>query len=518
MLATLLLTACLMVEFAPHVQGHGHEKAEEEAKEIVKKVLKDAANGTNHSNETAEHDVEKELEKETLTVTAPVLIMGGLAFNMFFFYLVNAEHKVIRDQTWTMLNMAVSIFCAVLFNSFWNMLLKYIFNMHDAHGHHVPDSSQVISAAIQFLAWWFAFTFVAFYLCSDILLQLKGWGTIGGHIMGFASIHLFGTLAETETFRSNTWFILLLVLIFAAVWAVLMALSRVVGTCVERGLEKSNKINEKEMERWHDQSKETGIDFFSLGAGFLISLWVRFLITGHLPGIEQSTFIADERSTFLLYCNALLLLLLGCVFAFIRRMVTKKKGRESTLWTVINLVDHALFFAGAWVLLFSLQWHFSIGPLKHTVMARASVACVASVIAIIFILVMSGLFTKCVSTDAKPLFRGMFMALSLCMGLSWEKTFDASIEGLAEHIHEKNGISKRNVKLWVCAFDFFLFIIVFPAWMAYMLPKSDPELQEEYKGKMMPFYAACCMPADSDVESDYEEDEEDEEDQLMGES
>merc|ERR1712157_673220 len=64
--------------------------------------------------------------------------------------------------------------------------------------------------------------------------------------------------------------------------------------------------------------------------------------------------------------------------------------------------------------------------------------------------------------------RAIISALGLLVGLSWENTFSASIEELAESCSDP-----RIVKVGLSSA---LLIVVYPSWNWYILPKTDKRL------------------------------------------
>lgn len=86
--------------------------------------------------------------------------------------------------------------------------------------------------------------------------------------------------------------------------------------------------------------------------------------------------------------------------------------------------------------------------------------------------------------------KGMMTATSLMVGMGWEKTFDACMDGLADYMVGSESDS-RHIEL-------FLFVLVFPAWVVYILVKTDDDLKKLPKQYV---FAACpCFPVRTEAD------------------
>lgn len=133
-------------------------------------------------------------------------------------------------------------------------------------------------------------------------------------------------------------------------------------------------------------------------------------------------------------------------------------------------------------------------------LGHLSMAFQLTLMAIGLILVIS-ILHHCTGNVARRGLRGVFTGMGLAVGSSWEKTFDAGVDRL-----EVFGLNEaKKTLITIC-----LVVIVFPAWMVYILPKADDELKKEIKTSP-PVWAICCdhNPCDEDEDNDwlYEEGE-----------
>eukprot|EP00933_Yihiella_yeosuensis_P054895 TRINITY_DN5347_c0_g1_i1.p1 TRINITY_DN5347_c0_g1~~TRINITY_DN5347_c0_g1_i1.p1 ORF type:complete len:130 (+),score=15.66 TRINITY_DN5347_c0_g1_i1:40-390(+) len=65
------------------------------------------------------------------------------------------------------------------------------------------------------------------------------------------------------------------------------------------------------------------------------------------------------------------------------------------------------------------------------------------------------------------------------VGLSWEKVFDVSCETFALAIlHDSEPYAPEQVVYVHVGVNAVLFLLCYPAWRLYILPKTDPKIQE----------------------------------------
>jgi len=128
----------------------------------------------------------------------------------------------------------------------------------------------------------------------------------------------------------------------------------------------------------------------------------------------------------------------------------------------------------------ALSWSVLPGA-PSEVASKLAVCIEISMIAMIVVVIVAivDLFAK----EAQLALKGAYVGLGLAVGVSWEKTFDAAVDGL-----DAFGFNEPRKAL----ISFFLLAIVFPAWMLHMLTKSDPELRKIYQKNPPPLWGVCC--------------------------
>jgi hypothetical protein len=283
---------------------------------------------------------------------ASVTLFGALALVMVLFYLTNSRNKVVSSQTWSMISMAVSIFSAVLTFSALDGIIKRLFKLQDASDGAPVSIGDVASLAFQMCFWWFIVVVVLFCQRSS-LLHLKAYGTIGGHIMGFTAINLYGNVALMDTFNGNAWMTLVVMAIYLVTVPLVLMTSRLVHGCMQ----KQQLQSKEDDDRWHDQSKDTGSDFFSMGLASLLCMWIRFLILGSAPSIEGEGIHAQNTTFMLAAISLVLLVLAGSLTAFSHKLHEQK--HPGMMATVVDVLTSVTALTAAFTMLSAANWRYN---------------------------------------------------------------------------------------------------------------------------------------------------------------
>lgn len=412
---------------------------------------------------------------------ASFMLLGGISFVMGIFYMVNSRHASVVDNTWSMLNTGVSIFCAVLTYGLANDLVNGLFAVPEGGDGAAPGVASLVSAGVQLIAWWYFVVFLLFFV-KDSVLRLKAYGTLGGHILGFAALNVYGKLALTEAFRGSPVMTLLDAVIALVTMGLLFMSSRLVRGC----LQAADCVGGEDDARWHDQSLDTGNDFFALCIGFLLSMCLRFGITGELPSIDGELGGASAAEVSALALAGAGLFLLGGALALALHRAQAASGEEGVQSRVLAFALAASEDGAAFSWLFAAMWQ--IGGAVEELMAHTAIALTCSAFAAVFVLLLS--------IVPSGFLRGSFAAVGLMVGFSWEKAFDCAADGVGD-LELFGGADRKLLK---ALFSLGLLIIVFPAWMVYILPKSDSELKEEARPSGVS--AICWDESNSEADDD----------------
>lgn len=437
---------------------------------------------------------------EIMVGESGMMLIGSMAFIMAIFYFTNCRSKLISSSAWNMINLAVSIFCGVLWYDGFDKLVTLIFRLEDDDDTNAPPGAGKVASRFLMLTVWWYYLLLVFFMFRNSLLKLKAFGTVGGHILGFAAIYFFGDICLSNWFRDSPWKVLLVILLFKVAFVVLFGSSFLVKQLFVRFSD-----DEEGLEKWHDQAKDTGTDFASMALAFLIVYFIRFLVlpqsaTGAwtAPSIDGELGLSTQRSWILIVLGILTLLLSGAVAV----------GHNMCPSNAMDFVSSTISTTAAFLLIFGLMW--KCGNVGHSeIVGQTAVAVILSIVAGFFVLFVALL--KYNKFHIKAM-RAINLAMALAVGLSWEKVFDASMDGVSDYMTDASGISSARQSLGIQIFFTFAYLlVVFPAWMMYILPKTDEDIQKAMKKTLSegPLPArSCCVDYDlyDDYVDEYDED------------
>jgi len=245
--------------------------------------------------------------------------------------------------------------------------------------------------------------------------------------------------------------------------------------------------------RWHDQSHDTGNDFFGMGCAFLISLFIRWAIVGEVPSNDGELGGKDPWQYIILLVLSVFFLLVAGLSAALHHGT----GTDGWCSCFFDWFSTVTSLTAAFCAVFGMMWACDY---PDELIAHTGIALFFSIVAVCFIFWMA--LVKCVCPTANRIFRGMFTGIGLAVGMSWEKTFDAATDGLGDFVDQgaQDGDTLRRAALVKIAVQYLLVFVVLPAWTVYMLPKANDEIakamSESLEDGNLPLRAYCC---DSDL-------------------
>lgn len=145
----------------------------------------------------------------------------------------------------------------------------------------------------------------------------------------------------------------------------------------------------------------------------------------------------------------------------------KRRTEAGLRKSMLSFVASTLDDTAAFSILFAQLWLFGKAVGDEELMAHVVTALLSSILAFLYVAIVSTFLHH------SQVLTGMFTAVGLLAGFSWEKSFDVAADGLGDlpvfHDHDAAVLE--------AFFKVALLIIVFPAWMWYILPRSDEDLQ-----------------------------------------
>lgn len=261
-------------------------------------------------------------------------------------------------------------------------------------------------------------------------------------------------------------------------------------------MSKMGCIDDEDMDRWHDQSLDSGNEFFALCLGFLLTMFLRCLITGAFPSVDGELGGVESASVWWLVFAGLIVLLLaaGAKYALhgMHKAEKKKNQKEGSTMASksVELLSSSLSNAAAFSFVFAGMW--LVGNNESVeVLALVLNAFLLSFSGICFVLASSMVHKL---GALKRTLKGIFTAISLAVGYSWEKTFDGAMDGLSDLDWFSGSADKaKTLKFF---FTLGLILLAFPAWMVYIMPKDNDDVKKALKSALakgsLPCRAVCC--------------------------
>lgn len=232
------------------------------------------------------------------------------------------------------------------------------------------------------------------------------------------------------------------------------------------------EIDEEE-EVWFEKCQDYEDDVITVCLGSMFALMIRASILGHFLDLEEDPKHGSVQqivglNTYGWVLGAALLIVVGVRAKVVSMMDSHHAKRAVTVMT--NLFGMTC----AWTLLLGFRWQYLpqwTAMCSSLVPAKLLLALMVSFGAVLVILVLN-IATKLLDDEHDPsprTLRSIMNATGLLVGLSWEETFETAIDLLAENPVSDPLIIKVCLS---CA----LFLIVFPSWQWYILPRSDSKL------------------------------------------
>eukprot|EP00747_Dinoflagellata_sp_TGD_P103083 gnl/TRDRNA2_/TRDRNA2_168855_c0_seq4.p1 gnl/TRDRNA2_/TRDRNA2_168855_c0~~gnl/TRDRNA2_/TRDRNA2_168855_c0_seq4.p1 ORF type:complete len:543 (-),score=45.52 gnl/TRDRNA2_/TRDRNA2_168855_c0_seq4:142-1770(-) len=394
-----------------------------------------------------------------------VMLLGFVTLTMSIFYLTNFPKRAIRDSTWKLLSYMISLFCAVLIFAGLKDAMCYLFGEAKGDHHSPPDLKTIGLSFVRLMLLWSTVEVMLLHYRHK-LLPLKAWGNIGAHVVGFAAIDFFGDVQHYDPFPGHVMLCFLAVIIAFLGMGCLSLL----GAALRRAL-----LDEKGFDDLDEQRRETEDEMTFIATGMLLSLVIRFMITGHLPPTHGAPRDKTSREVgLLLGASAVLFLMLVIVSRLLHRLSESETVRRSVV-----ICQGTLAMTLGWCLVSWAQWTFwyatdgkGMGQ-SDKMAARMLMAVSDSVIAVVGICSIE--FCKSRVGMDKTTHKAVRQVLGLLLGLSWEGAFAQAEEGLGDKFQDGG-----HHMLAVVGLSLSMCLVVLPAWALFILPRSqsgDDELE-----------------------------------------
>jgi len=377
----------------------------------------------------SEGDSEGEVESAGDKHLAHAIILGigtTVVLGMAIFSLAASEDKAISSNTWSMLDMVIAIFIAVLWYQAIDCGIDRLQTRLDAASPHFVHFSHLCHAVLLFLAA----VVISFKIRED-KKSLAIFCGCGAHFVSFSSMG-FGVALQEHLADEHAGYGVLLSVPLLAVALVLLYYFFAF-------FKKAHGMTEVD-EEWDDSIDDVENDYLAMALAVVLTLSVNYLIVGKYNNLEDIEGVHNhtpmERKAMLIY--AVLLLPIGAFVASKVAQVgatTKSEGLKKVCGVSVSVISMMV----AWAFLQAGQWEvaiFSDGQAK--IVKRLEWAIMATVCGLVLTVGLSQMQQDTPGRDAgiiaaeKAVAKVGLVALGLVVGFSWEQLFNEAIEHMAE--------------------------------------------------------------------------------------
>eukprot|EP00419_Tripos_fusus_P005664 CAMPEP_0172674514 /NCGR_PEP_ID=MMETSP1074-20121228/12775_1 /TAXON_ID=2916 /ORGANISM="Ceratium fusus, Strain PA161109" /LENGTH=516 /DNA_ID=CAMNT_0013491925 /DNA_START=1 /DNA_END=1551 /DNA_ORIENTATION=- len=472
-----------------HRQHDGHHEEQGGSEANVPPEHSDGHEG-NKANVHPEHHHENKIAR-VVTKALSSELLCTVAWVMCLSYFINSADRDIINTTWHIISEMISIFMAVLL---YNAVSRIANVSLAAVDHHKPPTWEMrISAAVRMVGFFVLLAFVLYKLRfhrptkegrhsflgleqnspKHKLRVLRVVGTLGAHFLGFAMIDVFGMILEVHFDKH-----VLLCLVGFVVCVLIVSLMHVVASYIRTKLKLPGR--EREEEEWMEVCAELENESASLAMGLVLSLFVRFAITGHMPRIHSPAQGHSVGEVWKLFACALGFGVLLIPVAVIGAHAKHGGHPEDDNWKVCvvhrasDFAERLMIMSMGWCLLYWGKWFYwevtnNKGLMTDSLMGGEMVQ-VMLFSAISFISIRH---IDCVAdylrergSEYEVALRRLITMFALLMGLSWESAFTSAVHVIGEDFEGTARVLFDAVlTLGIC-------LAVLPAWAWHILPKT----------------------------------------------
>lgn len=334
--------------------------------------------GEHAKGEQAKHEPGEHRKSFEMLMTTSYLLIGFLVANFGMLKLVNWDDANIRSFTWKMISGTVSIYLAVITNSFISQFTVYAVTQRFELSEEF-DRTEFILQVVLFNVLFALGTF----LCWAVSLSadaLESVSVIGGHITAFAGLGVVEAILKLKPNIIQTCAVsgalILSLAILRMIWHFMRNASR-------------RKSHEQQVEQWILKVVEMEDDATSIVASFIVMKVVMVYL------FPPSTGLIDDEKHSLRHIRTLLFAFVGSIVALVgttywRKLVEAKKKQEqehehsthhlSAQVRAMNSVQITIAMTMSWLALHLATW--SVNYVCPTVEERLTEIITAALITV----------------------------------------------------------------------------------------------------------------------------------------
>jgi len=333
--------------------------------------------------------------------------LGTVTMLCLVFALANAKNSTMKNNTWFLMDQVVAVFLAVLYFQAFDDLLDFA----DFGGHN-----EILCAVFHSLFMLTLALVLAFLLKGHDVGMAVLCGA-GAHVVSFTSIHAAATV------QNNLWLKVSYLWVWSIIGLVVLAVAlALIGAAVLRA---KKAVGVDKNDGFMDKTDDMENDFGAMAFSVCFTMLVRFLITGHHPVDDDTDFDHGPNARMYMLIYAIFALVVACAAVPIMAKLEPKSyfGKR-----VLNFFTSVIAMNVAWAFFYWAEWElFETVFAGQPIFGRVAFALSTTVGACI------GIAAITVAPDlpirAKKL---TLTVLGLMMAWSWELTFDAAVDEMAE--------------------------------------------------------------------------------------
>lgn len=461
--------------------------------EPVSKVVVNAAeavsNLTVKSGGEQSVTVWKDQEKEAATAMS-LSLLASIGFVLSIFYMVSSSNNVLQVATWKILAASISLFSVILLF----MVMKK--GWKTMMGSSESDEAKLISDVLSVLRFLFLLILVPFLLKKTAEKESLNQAIriAGVHLVGFAGADAFTDILKQQVFISSPYYyffgvIGICLLLGLIQWASVKWRSR--STTASAAPETSEGEPAPAAEApatdaaatgassspgWTTLAEAMELETNAFVVGFLLSMWIRFCITGAVPGARYGRKVTGDDVNWL-FCFVLLTFFSAAAVA--KFLLPTAENLQPTLQRLLRTLSAVLWMTFGWLVFYLSQWllwNFTADDANgahHTakLIAANGLAVMGSVL--VFFPMIMGHLLKRSSWMTSPTFVNF---ASLVLAFSWETAVYTAVQGASETV--AGDTTQKAVAL---IHLIIILAVILPGWYFYMLPFARAEAKEEAK-------------------------------------
>jgi len=471
----------------------------------VIKAVEDATEAVSHVKSDSAIGIWKAEEKQA-SIAMSLSLLASLSFVLTVFYMWNTP--ALEVATRKVLVSSISLFSVVLLF----MVMKKLWKL--AAG-STSSESRILSDVFSFLRFLILYMFPSFlrkrlekHMGTD---RMRAFQIAGVHLIGFAGANAFSDFLKIEVFSASPYGYFLgvgcmTVLLGLMSWvsarlrkepetAEATPLAESHATQGDAGEAPQPEMPEAETTASAAVAPEAPprsgmtqvvetmeVEIAGFVVGFLASMWVRFTVTGAVPGARfrhgESLQISGEDVSWL-FCFCLAAFFFAAVLVRLPATASSGTRMQYFLQRSRRTLSESLLMSFAWLVFFLCQWFLwritadGADGSHHTAKLTASNALALMASALVFLpMVFAKLLGKAdwILSNSEAFVK----VAALVLGFSWETAVYMVVQGASESTE-----GEATKKLLGIATILLILLFILPGWYMHMLPEPKPEQEKE---------------------------------------